>query len=83
VRGLMVISIQNIIYSGFIVVEMLSHHDRVYAKILLFIVFFYLAFFTANAYGYRSLGAIKLTLCTSAAFFLLQQTFWWVLEFTV
>jgi hypothetical protein len=80
-KGLVVISIQNIIYSSFLMVEMLSQQDRTYAKILLFIVFLYLAFFTANASGYSSKHAIKMTMGSLTAFFLLQQAFLWILSF--
>jgi hypothetical protein len=78
-RGMLVISIQNIIYSGFVIIEMLSNRDKLYAKGLLFIVFIYLAFFTANALGYSSKHSLKLTLTTLIFFFILQRTAWWLI----
>ncbi|MFZ3588110.1 hypothetical protein ACOI1C_02295 [Bacillus sp. DJP31] len=77
-RGLLVISLQNIIYSSFLMVEMNSQHDRLYAKVLLFMVFLYLAFFTANISGYNTKRAFKMTIGSLTAFLLLQQAFWWV-----
>jgi hypothetical protein len=77
-KGLVVISLQNIIYSGFLMVEMLSQQDRIYAKVLLFCVFLYLAFFIANAYGYSTKRAIKITFASLSVFFLFQQAFHWV-----
>ncbi|MFD1735648.1 hypothetical protein ACFSCX_03635 [Bacillus salitolerans] len=79
-RGLVVVSIQGMIYSSFVIVEMLSHRDRLYAKALLFIVFFYLAFFSANAFGYSTKHAVKLTFTTLAFFFFFQRVFWWFIS---
>ncbi|MBM7659530.1 hypothetical protein JOC85_000297 [Bacillus mesophilus] len=79
-KGLVVISLQNLIYSCFLIVEMLSQQDRIYAKILLFCVFLYLAFFVANAYGYNTRHSLKITLSTLSVFFLLQQVFSWGLK---
>jgi hypothetical protein len=80
-KGLVVISLQNLIYSCFLMVEMLSQQDRIYAKILLFCVFLYLAFFVANAYGYNTKRSIKITIGTLSVFFLFQQAFRWGLIF--
>ncbi|WP_246944084.1 hypothetical protein [Bacillus pinisoli] len=80
-KGLVVISLQNIIYSSFLVVEMLSQQDRLYAKTLLFIVFLYLAFFIAGAYGYTTKKALKMTMGSVTIFFLFQQICHWVFTF--
>jgi hypothetical protein len=77
-RGMLVISVQNLIYSGFIFIEMLSKREWIYAKGLLLIVFLHLAFIAANALGYSTKYSLKLTVITFTLFYSLQQTFWWL-----
>ncbi|MBM6618620.1 hypothetical protein [Bacillus suaedaesalsae] len=80
-RVLAVISIQAMIYSIFTIVEMLSNHDRIYAKGLLSIVFIYLAYIAANANGYSTKKSAKLTFATLIIFIVVQRISWWILEF--
>ncbi|WP_456275653.1 hypothetical protein [Bacillus sp. AK128] len=80
-KGIVVISLQNIIYSSFLMVEMLSQQDRLYAKVLLFLVFVYLAFHIATANGFSPKNSIKITLGSLVMFFLFQQAFHWIYPF--
>ncbi|KAA0548092.1 hypothetical protein FZW96_10200 [Bacillus sp. BGMRC 2118] len=79
-KTLVVISIQAMIYSIFTIVEMLSNHDRIYAKGLLLVVFIYLSFIAANANGYSTKQSAKLTITTLFIFFIVQRIVWWSIQ---
>ncbi|WP_066066337.1 hypothetical protein [Neobacillus soli] len=47
-RVYIVIMLQFIIWSGYTFIEWLSKHDQLFYKVIMFFVFFYLAFYIGN-----------------------------------
>jgi hypothetical protein len=60
-RTYIVILIQLMIWSGYTLIEWLSKHDQLVYKVIMFFVFFYLAYFIGSALIKQSRKAIFVT----------------------
>lgn len=72
IKGYVVVLLQLIIWSGYSVIEWLSHHDQRLFNGLMFGVFLYIAFLVGNTFIKSTKHTILITLISLIIYFLIQ-----------
>ncbi|MDF0725350.1 hypothetical protein PY093_01335 [Cytobacillus sp. S13-E01] len=75
-RVYMILLIQFLIWSSYTVALWVSKQDGIKSKLILFIVFSYLAYWVATSMGLSKRNASFATIISLAIFFTSRQLFW-------
>ncbi|WP_077617673.1 hypothetical protein [Bacillus sinesaloumensis] len=68
--------IQILIWSAFSLVTWLSQSDSMFAKVILLIIFCYVAFLIATKIGLTRKGSLLVTVISFLCFFSFEKVFW-------